>query len=246
MKNKQSARFIIGCLLGLIFFSQKIYSQTVDEIVAKHTAALGGKEKMDSLKTVFIEGTFRLEAFELPLKAYLEQNVGQRFNVVVLKTPGFIIVTPQQGWQYFPFQGMKEPMPLRPEDIEIYSTNLDLQGPLHNYKEKGNTIIYKGLEEVEESVCYKLSITLKSGKQLTGFVDTVSNYLIKTSLSIVTKGKETFFESLYGNFQKTPEGFVIPFAMTLGPGKAFVSKILINGQLNSSVFDSQKAKTEGF
>lgn len=224
----------------------KLSGQDVDQIVEKHVIAMGGKQKLDSIRTLTIEGSFRIDAYELPLKAYLSHNTGQRFDVTVLKTPGFIIVTPENGWQYFPFQGMKEPQPLKPEETEIYLSTLDLQGPLFNYKEKGHAIVYNGLEEADDMVCYKLNITLRSGQQITGYVDTTSHYLVKTILTISSKDKgQITSENLFGNFQKTPEGYIIPYALTLGPGKMFIRKLTVNSLLTSSVFDPAVAKNSG-
>lgn len=241
-------RFTKGILLLLFLppclsVTIKLSGQDVDQIVEKHVAAMGGKQKLDSLKTLTIEGTFRIDAYELPLKAYLSHNTGQRFDVTVLKTPGFIIVTPENGWQYFPFQGMKEPQPLKPEEAEIYLSTLDLQGPLYNYKEKGHIIFFDGMEEADDLVCYKLNITLKSGQQITGYVDTVSHYLVKTILTISSKDKgQITSENMFGNFQKTPDGYIIPYALTLGPGKMFIRKLTVNSLLTSSVFDPVAAK----
>ena len=236
-------RRILLMLFILFSILQESSSQSIDEIIDKHVAAMGGKEKMDSLKTVIIEGTFRLEEYELPLKAYLSNNVGQRFDLSVLKTSGFIIVTPNSGWQFFPFQGMKEPQPLKQEDRDIYLTLIDLQGPLYNYKEKGNKINLEGLEKIEENSCYKLQVSLKSEQQMTVYVDTLSYYIIKTTIKNIN-GNPPLIENLFGNFQKTAEGYIIPNAMTLGPGKMFIRKAVVNAPLAASKFDPVNAQKE--
>ncbi|OSZ77441.1 hypothetical protein CAP36_13730 [Chitinophagaceae bacterium IBVUCB2] len=247
MRQSKKISFLLILLPSILNTPLKLAGQEVDQIVKKHVAAMGGQQKLDSLNTLTIEGTFRIEAYELPLKAYLYHNIGQRFDVTVLKTPGFIIVTPKNGWQYFPFQGMKEPQPMKAEETEIYLSSLDLQGPLFNYKEKGHAITYEGLEVEDDLVCYKLKIILKSGQQIRGFVDTVSNYLVKTIITISSNEKgQIISENMFGNFQKTPEGYIIPYALTLGPGKMFIRKLTINSPLNSSVFDPVAAKKSEF
>lgn len=244
MKNNQLLTFFLTSFFSIVFYP--INGQTVDEIVGKHVTAMGGKEKLDSLKTVIIEGTFRLEKFELPLKAYLANNTGQRYDVMVMKIPGFIIATPKEGWQYFPFQGMKEPKSITQEELDTYQPFMDLQGGLYNYREKGSTLEYLGLQEVEETICYKLSAILKSGKKMISYVDTGTYYIIKTDLQITANGKETLLENSYANFQKTKEGFIFPFALTLGPGRAFVSKIYINDLIEPLLFNPFETPKSGF
>ena len=240
--------FFYRCmLLVLVFFSilHKSSGQNIDDIIDKHVQAMGGKEKMDSLKTLMIEGTFRVEEYELPLKAYLSHNIGERFDVSILKTSGFIIVTPDNGWQYLPFQGMKEPQPLKTGEKELYLTLIDLQGPLYNHAKKGNKINLEGLETIEDNVCYKMQVLLKSSQQLTVYVDTVSYYIVKTTIkNNMDGGNPPMIENLFGNFQKTADGYILPNAMTLGPGKMFIRKVIVNAPIAPSKFDPVSAKKE--
>lgn len=229
--------FLTGLIfLVTIYFPKNIYSQTVDEIVEKHVAAMGGKEKLDSLKTITFEGVFILEGWELPLKAYMVNKIGQRYDVMIMKVPSYIIATPVNGWQYFPIQGMKEPKSLTEEELDTYLPFMDLQGVLYNYKGKSNFIEYAGVEDVDESPCHKLVVKLSSGKILTNFVDTTTHYITKMVLQIKADGKESTLENRFANYQKTKDGFVFPFAMSLGPGQAFVSRIFINNVLDPQMF----------
>jgi len=229
-------------LLAIIFIALTTNGQTIDEIVKKYETAMGGKEKLDSLKTVVFEGTFRIEKFELPLKAYLVNNTGQRYDVMVMKVPGYIIATPEAGWQYFPFQGMKEPKAITQEELDSYLPYMDLQGALYNYKQKGTNIKDQGLEEVEEATCHKLLVTLISGKKMISYIDTLTHFMIKSVLYSTVNGKEILLENRYGNFQKTPEGYMFPFALTLGPGQAFVSRVYINKPVETSLFNTPATK----
>ena len=233
-------------LCTLLATAYTLSAQSADEIVEKHIQAMGGKAKLDSLKTLSIEGTFRVEHYELPLKAFLADQVGERFNVTVLKTPGFIIVTPDKGWEYFPFQGMKDPKPLAKDDLETYLPSLDLKGPLVDYKSKGSSLRYEGLADVDDITCYKLAITLQSGKEMTGYVDTSTYYIVKTTVPGKQNGKDIVTENMYGNYQRTPDGFVLPFALSLGPGKAFVTKVTVNAPIDANAFDPEEAKKAGF
>jgi hypothetical protein len=51
-------------------------------------------------------------------------------------------------------------------------------------------------------------------------------------------------ENLFGNFQKTAEGYIIPNAMTLGPGKMFIRKVAVNAPIAASKFDPVTAQKE--
>ena len=237
---------ILCILLFLFIINNQASAQSLNDIVTNHIKAMGGKEKLDSLNTIIMEGTFRLEGFELPLKGYLKNQEAQRYNVSLMKTPGYVIITQKAGWQYFPFQGMKEPLSLKDDELNTYLPYMDLQGAIYNFKEKENKIEYQGLEDVDDMPCYKLLITLKGGKQMTSYISTETFYIAKTTMKISVNGKEQVWESLFANYQKTKEGYVFPFALTLGPGKAFVNKILVNPPINPIIFDPVSGKTSGF
>jgi hypothetical protein len=48
----------LSCLLLIaLFAAPAVRAQTADEVVAKYVAALGGKEKVQSIQSVYQEGT---------------------------------------------------------------------------------------------------------------------------------------------------------------------------------------------
>jgi len=238
---------VIYCTLLIFLISCfPVSAQSLADIVEKHIAAMGGKDKLDSLKTIIMEGTFRLEGFELPLKGYLKNREAQRYNISLMKTPGYVIITQKAGWQYFPFQGMKEPLSLKEDELSTYLPYMDLQGAIYNFKEKENKIEYQGKEDIDDLPCHKLLITLKDGKQMTTYISAETFYITKTTMKIMVNGKEQVWESLFANYQKTNEGYVFPYALTLGPGKAFVNKIIINPPIDPIIFDPVSGKTSGF
>jgi hypothetical protein len=242
MRTGRRTQMIAG-LFGMFLFSLSINSQTVDEIVKRHIEALGGKEKITTLNSIIMEGTFRWENFNLPLKATLLNNVGQRYDLTVLKAAGFIILTQKGGWEFLPFQGMKKPEPMNPNELQAYSVYMDLQGFLVDYKKKGYSIVYEGLENVEDAACYKLSVkSAANGDAMISYLDTSTYYIVKTKIPTQINGKDSFFEISYSNFQTTPEGYILPYAFTLGPGAAFVSKISVNKEIDLSVFEPNVEK----
>ena len=234
--------FLFAFLVNTLILS----AQAIKEIVERHITAMGGKERLNSLNSIMMEGTFRLQGFELPLKGYVKNNEAQRYNVMLMKTPGFIIITERTGWQYFPFQGMKEPQPLKEDELNTYVPYMDLRGALFDFEAKQNKLTLQGIELIDETPCYKINVLLKSGTEMTTYLDTSTYYILKTSTKFKTNGKDQLWENLYANYQKTGEGFIFPYALTLGPGQAFVNKIIVNPPIKPEIFDPVAAKTSGF
>jgi hypothetical protein len=149
---------------------------------------------------------------------------------------GYQIVTPTEGWNYMPFQGQTTPEAMTAEDLAEYQDDLDAQGNLIDYAAKGHTVELMGKDDVDGTECFKLKITKKGGKSETIFVDPKS-YLILRSVELrKANGQEIEVATNYSNYEKLPEGIIVPKSMTLPFGELIISKITINGDVDETAF----------
>jgi hypothetical protein len=89
---------------------------------------------------------------------------------------------------------------------------------------------------VDGTECFKLKITKKGGKSETIFVDPKS-YLILRSVELrKANGQEIEVATNYSNYEKLPEGIIVPKSMTLPFGELIISKITINGDVDETAF----------
>ena len=75
------------------------------------------------------------------------------------------------GWQIQPFGGHKDPDVHgrgRSADLQIAS---DFDGPLVDYKEKGNTVEFLGHDIVDGDDALRLKVTLKNGDIIYYYLD---------------------------------------------------------------------------
>jgi hypothetical protein len=222
----------------LLIISISGKSQNIDSIINKHIAAIGSS-RLDSFRSITMEGSFQAGNGNNPFVLSISHNTGVRFNLSTQGLQGFIIITKEKGWNYFPFYGMKKPEPMNTEELSNYLPLLDLQGELYRNKEKGNTVAFAGFATEDDIDCYKLSVTMASGKTITEYIDTATNYIIKKTSTGYLYGKQTLIENRYNNYKKTDEGYVVPFAFTIGPGKAFIRKVTVNAILAPSLFEPE-------
>jgi hypothetical protein len=128
----------------------------------------------------------------------------------------------QSGWQT-PFMG-NDPQKMTEDDLRDIREQADFDGPLVDYKEKGNTVELIGKEDMEGTDVYKLKVTLKDGNIRYVYLD-AENYLeLKSSGKMKREGTEYDGETIFSNFQ-TVDGLVIPFSIE---GK-------INGQTGQQI-----------
>ena len=190
---------MIATALGLV-----APAQTVDEIINKHIAAMGGKEKMMSLKTVkmtanFIGGGGGVQ-FELII--IKKHQVGFRLEQSANGLTGISIVIPTKNWRFQKGQAATEG---KDEDyFKATKNQLDLQGPFINYKEKGTKIELARKETVDGNSCYNLKVVFKDGTDLNYLIDSKTYFIYKISY-------KTAYAYTLTNYKKNADGYWFPY-----------------------------------
>src|SRR5947209_4392004 len=105
MKKLQVSILAIASLLSI----QTIKAQTIDEVVNKNIEAMGGIEKLMSIKTVRMEGTMNKMGQDIGITLTRSHLVGQRIDISVMGMAGYQINTPTTGFGFMPFIGQSAP-----------------------------------------------------------------------------------------------------------------------------------------
>ncbi len=69
----------------------------------------------------------------------------------------------RNGWKIEPWGGKKDAEELGEDELKSILEESDFDGPLVNYREKGNTVEYVGLEPVEGTDAIKLKVSVPNG-----------------------------------------------------------------------------------
>ena len=196
-------------LLAFAFFAvllvtaQSTTAQTVDDIIAKHLTALGGKEKLLTLNTIKMVGSMSVQGADVTLTTTRQNIVGSRTDIEVMGTSNYQIVTAAKGTVFMPIQGMTEPQPMPAEQFKSSQAQLDIQSPFLNYKEKGNTVELDGTEKIGDEDNYKLKVTFKNGLVTTYFIGSKNNMVNKTKGKRIVNGETTDVETTSMNARGT-------------------------------------------
>ena len=232
---KQSTLGLLA--IAAVISIQSIKAQTVDEVIDKYEIALGGKEKLLSLKSVKMTGSLSVQGFEVGVKVTIVDGVGSRNDISVPGMgEGFQVVNTKKGWDFMPFRGQASPEEISAEQLKSSQWLLDLQGLLVNYKEKGSQVELLGKENVSGSECFKIKLTSKMGKEYTLYIDTKNYYRIKSVTKTNSRNGEVDTEVTYGDYKKTVDGYVFPYLQTIGEGSIVFSTIEINQPVDEKIF----------
>lgn len=204
-------RFLLTlvCAAGLL----SAQDLTLDQLLQKHYAAMGGMEAMKAVQTLMATGKAVAMGGQLELPMVLK---AKRPNMVrqEMSLQGRSIISCYDGttaWTVNPMAG-GEPTKMGETEAAQLADSADLDGALVDYKAKGHTIEMLGKEDVEGSPAYKLKITRKSGRTETMWLDATRFLPVKTFAKVSQMGQEMEVESFTSNY-KAVNGVMLPFTM---------------------------------
>jgi hypothetical protein len=210
-------RHALIVLIAVCCFGALSYSQTADELIAKNIQARGGMEKMKAIKTFRMTGKFDGGG---GFTASVGQE-NQRPNLVreTFSLQGMTAVQAYDGsagWQIQPFQGHKDPELMGEDDVRDLLLDADFDGPLVDYKEKGNTVEYLGHDVVDGDDALRLKITLKNGDIIYDYLDPDTFIEIRKEIQQFIRGSVRDRVVGLGSY-KPVSGVMYPFSMAQGP-----------------------------
>jgi outer membrane lipoprotein-sorting protein len=222
-----------------------VKAQTADEIINKHIQAIGGLDNWKKVSSVVQNGSMTVQGMELNITITVLNNKGSRQDINAMGMNNYIIITPTEGWRFFPIQGQQAPEAMTADDVKESQDGLDAQGTLVDYKAKGHSVELLGKEDVDGTECFKLKVTHKGGKTDTYFIDPTTYYLVKSISVMKANGQEAELSTSYSNYQKLPEGIVVPMSLNIPLGPGFnvdltISKVEINKAVDESIFKPAK------
>lgn len=225
-------------LPAILFFSAFTASaQTSDDIVDKYVTALGGKEKMNALKSVKMEGSMSVQGNDFGIVLTKVHNTGLRMDMDIMGSANYQILNTKSGIAFMPVMGMQSAQPMEEEQYKAGLPQLDLQGALFNYKEKGTTVEYLGTEKVGENDAYKLKATSKSGTVVNYFIDTKTNRIAKTTSKRAIKGQEMDLETSFSDYKQNAQGYWFPYTTVSTQGTTTFDKIEANVAVDNKIFE---------
>ncbi|WP_128546083.1 outer membrane lipoprotein-sorting protein [Larkinella soli] len=218
-------------------------AQTVDEVVEKHVQAMGGADKLNSLKSVRISSKMQVMGTEVTQTATAVHQKALRQDINAGGMTMTQVVEGDKGWGINPMMGQNEPTPTPDEQVKLMADQMDLTGSLFNFKNKGNTVELVGKEALGTADTYKLKVTKKNGGVEMVNLDAKSFLPLRVVVTAKVQGQDFRQEMTNSNFQQV-DGITFPFAMEVkndaipggGPIMVTVSKVEVNPTIDETIF----------
>jgi hypothetical protein len=237
---------LLVSLAASLLASQAVFGQTADVIIAKYIDALGGKDKLLSIHSVYQEGVAVMaNGNEIDSKIWKVQGQLYRQEISFGMGNIVVIVTPKGGWSSNPRSGgsFKE---MAPEQLQAAQVQMDPAGPLVDYAAKGSKAELLGKDTVNGNECWLVDLTLSNGHDIKYSFDEKTGYILRETIKASAMmgggrrggganggggaaggagagaggpggaGGNGMYNIDYSDYQKTPDGYTFPMTIIAG------------------------------
>lgn len=237
---------ILKVLAVLGLMTAPLPAATLDEVLAKHFEALGGKDKIAAISSAKMTAKQVMGPQELPVSIQWKRPDKVRMEFTLQGMTGIQSYDGKTAWMVMPFLGKKDPEEMTGDDLKDIIEQADLiEGPLFNWKDKGHTVELIGEDTVEGTPAWKLKLTRKTGDVSTIWLDKEAYVEIKSEGKRKRGDQEIELETTYGDYKEVG-GLVFPHSILSKPKGApqgasiTIDSIELNPTIDDAVFAMPK------
>src|SRR5246500_1407786 len=177
-------------------------AQTADEIIAKEIAARGGLDKLRAIHSERVSGRISFGDVTGPFVVELKRPLKMHMQLTIQNQTMLRVYDGQsQGWANNPFAGKVNPDAMTEDELKNINEESDFDGPLLDYKGKGNQIELVGKDKLKGKDVGRVKRTTKNGDVRSYLFDANSFHLLKWEGQRKYEGKELPVESYFSDYR---------------------------------------------
>jgi hypothetical protein len=186
-----------------IFSLNVANAQTADEIINKNLEAMGGKDKLKSVKSLQVESSFKIMGIDAPTTRYWLDGKAYKMENVFGYQKNALCSTDTGGWSTPTLGQPPEPLPWDAQKALKIQTHVY---PLLNYSASGNKVELLGRDSVNGVYAYKIKFTSPDSVQVLYYFDPSTYYILELVTIRTIRGLDATTSVYFSNYQKTDFG----------------------------------------
>ncbi len=220
-----------------------VSAQTADEVIANYINAIGGKDRISTVTSVYTEGSIEVMGGTGVIKTTLVNGKGFKQEIDVMGTQVIMCYTESMGWQINPMAGNYGAEDMPEGQYMSGRDNIIAGGPfVTDYITKGYKVDLDGQETVVGVNAWKVKVTSPDNSEAVYYFDPSNWYLIKVIQKAEMMGQPMDISVLFSNYQQIENGYALPFTTETDYGGQFfltakLNKVEFNQPVDPAVFE---------
>jgi hypothetical protein len=230
-------------LSSVLICSFPLTAQTADEIINKYIDAIGGKDLLTKIESVYTESTMDIMGMEGTIKTTTLNRKGIRQDMDIMGSIISTCYTDQGGWSLNPMAGSYSAEDMPEQQYNSGKDQIYVGGQFLNYEDKGYEVELVGKEPVKDKEAYKIKVTLPGNTTNYYFFDPETYYLVHSIQEADMQGQITTNDITYSDY-KDIDGYVLPHKidMDIAGGQFTMAMTITKVELNKPVDEAIFAK----
>jgi hypothetical protein len=236
----KKTRFVLFTFVGMLIASF-VSAQTADEIITKYLQAIGGKDKISAITSLYTEGSMEVMGMTGVIKSTVLNGKGSRQDIEIMGATITSCFTETDGWSINPMAGGSSAETMPQAQYDAGKEQIFVGAPFLGYAEKGYKVELLGTEAVDGANAYKIKMTSPSNVAATYFFDEATSLLVKAIQQSEMQGQMTENETFFSDYRDAG-GMLQPFKMLMNMAggqvsmNATITKIEVNKPVDMAFF----------
>jgi hypothetical protein len=185
------------------------FAQSVDELVARNTAARGGAAAWQAVSALELRGRMDIgQGVNVPYVLQQKRPSKMRLELEFDEAVAVQTYDGSEGWKLRPFLNRNDAEPMSSAELSAAADTSDLYGLLFDYAARGHTVKLLGHELVDGQDTFKLEVTLPGGSVRWVYLDAQSALEVKVEAMRRLGRSDRLVETYYYDWQAT-DGLLI-------------------------------------
>jgi hypothetical protein len=233
---KLSAILILALLLG-----GNVSAQTADEIIGKYLDAIGGKDKLNHITSLYMESTLDVMGMQGNMKMTTLNGKGMRQDIDIAGSVISSCFTDKEGWAVNPMAGSTTAETMPEAQYNAGKDQIYIGGPFINLAEKGSKAEFLGNETVANVNAFKIKVTKPDSTSSIFYFDPATSLLIQAVTMSEMQGQMVDNVMTYSDY-KMADGYNVPYKyeMNMAGGQVSmlmqVTKVELNKPVDETIF----------
>jgi hypothetical protein len=217
-----------------------VSAQTADEVIAKYVNAIGGKEQLSKISSLYTESKADIMGNESIQKSTILNGKGYKTEMDIMGSVITTCITDKGGWMINPMMGSDAAEDMPEAQYNASKDEIYIGAPFTVWPDRGYKAELLGNEAVGTVNAIKVKLTAPDNTSAVYFFDPESGYLLKSVSQGDMQGQTVENIANYSDYRQV-DGYTLPFKTTLNMGGMFeltseITKVEVNKPVDPAFF----------